>query len=191
MLERISNQVSNKKIVTKVFGVILKMKYSGEVHSITPTEMFKWPPWPIYLKFYSLLGYQYPTIPTKHTHSQLASCSEPSFLKWISDEDMMHVTCSHAMAVLEQVYSDIVLGAITIMQFQEMEKKKEQLFQLCKAASSSTDQQYLAVATLQLQMEKHKSEYVRLTNKVGQFKTLFSKVSPYLRIESKFLFAIS
>ena len=189
-LERINNQVPDKKIVGIFLGNILKRKYPQGLLAVTPTECFKWPLWPTFLKIYNSFRHQSPKTSAKHIHFQLASCSElkPSFLKWIvplSDEEMLYMTCSHAVVVLEEVYSDIVSGEITIKQLRKMEEQKEQLVTLCKAASSGKDQQYLAVGTLLHQMKKHKSEYGRLINKVGQLKTLFSKVAPYLKIERK------
>ena len=189
MLERINNQVHDQKIVRIFLVNILTRKYPQGLPTVTPTECFKWPLWPTYLKIHSSFKHHSPKVTAKHTHFQLASCSvKPSYLKWIvplSHEEMLYMTCTHAMVALEEMYRDIVSGEITIKQLCKMEEQKEQLVSLCKAASSGRDQQYLAVGTLLNQMDKHKLEYARLISRVGQLKTLFSKVAPYLKIERK------
>lgn len=189
-LERINNQVPDKKIVGIFLVNILKKKYPKGIHTLTPTECFKWPLWPAYLKIHSSFRHHSSKVSAKHMHFQLASCSEfePVFLKWIvplSDEDKMYSACCQAVSVLEELYSGIVSGEITIKQLCKMEEQKELLVRLCKAASSSKDQWYLAVGTLLHHMKNYRSEYDRLTKRVGQLKVLFSKVSPYLKIERK------
>lgn len=195
MLERINNQVPDKKIVGVFLVNILKKEYPKGTHALTPTECFKWPLWPAYLKIHSSFRHHSSNVSAKHMHFQLASCSElkPVFLKWIvplSDEGTLYSACCHAVSVLEEVYRDIVSGEVSIKQLCKMEKQKEQLVRLCKAASSGKDKQYLAVGTLLHHMEKLRSEYDRLAKRVGQLKVLFSKVSPYLKIERKLLCAL-
>lgn len=146
-----------------------------------------WPLWPTYLKIHGSFRQEGPA---KHMYLQLANCSElkSGVLKWIvplSDEDKLNVTCSHVVVLLEQVYNDIVSGEVTIQQLCEREEQKEQLVELCKAASSGQDKHYLAVGTLLHQIEKYKSEYDRLTKRLTPLKALFSSISPYVRIERK------
>ena len=187
MLEQINNQVSDKKIVAIFLGDLLKRQYPKGLHAVTPAKCLKWPLWPTYLKIHNSFEYK---SPTNHRHFQVDSCSEhePGFLKWVvpsSDEDKLHMMCSHAVAVIEEVYSKIVSGQVTITELCKMEEQKQQLMKLCKAASSGNVQLCLSVGTLLLNMEKHKSEYDRLMYRVRQLTVLFSRVAPYLKIERK------
>lgn len=184
ILEKINNKLSDKRIVATFMGNLLKRQCPKGYHQVIPTEHFKWPLWPIYLKIYSSFRHQ----SAKHTHFQLAYETKPGCLKWavpLSDEETLHVACSHAVMVLEEVYFNIFSGKITMKQLCRIEEQKEQLVKLWKAASGDKDRGYLAVDTLLLQMEKHKCAYERLTNRVGQLKALLSKVTPYLIVEGK------
>lgn len=88
------------------------------------------------------------------------------------------------MEVLAQIYHEIISGDISIQQLHEIEKEMEKLFKLCEAASSVSDQQLFAVDDVTAAMEKHKSEYYRLTKRVQQLRTLFFNV-PHLKIGSE------
>lgn len=189
ILVRIDSNISNKRIAGKVLGAVLKKQYPEQEHSITSAEIFNWPLWSVYLKIHCSLSYGCTRFHTEHIHHQLASCNEPDYLKWtvpFSDEDKLTMTCSHAVAVLEEVYNDIVSGAITIKQLCEMEEHKLKLFEFCKAARGKNIQ-YLAQHRVSNALEKYKVEYYRLTSKITRLRTPLLKVFSQVRVEGKLL----
>ena len=185
MLVRIDSKISNRRVVAKVLGAVLRKQYSGEQNSITSAEIFRWPLWPVYLKIHSSFNYQCTRFHAKHN---LASCSEPGCLKWnvpLSDEVELSMACSRAVTVLEELYRDIVSGAITMKQLCEMEEQKDKLLKLCKAASGERSKQYLAEHTVTDAIKHHKSEYSRLRNRISLLRTRFFIVSSHLKVERK------
>ena len=188
MLVRIDSKISNRRVVAKVLGAVLKKQYSEEQNSITSAEIFRWPLWPVYLKIHSSFRYQCTRFHAKHRHYYLASCSEPGCLKWnvpLPDEVELSMACSHAVAVLEELYRDIVSGAITMYQLCEMEQQKDKLLKLCKAASGERTKQYLAEHTVTNAIKHHKSEYSKLTNRISLLRTRFVMVTSHMKVERK------
>ena len=189
MLVRIHSKVSNKQIAGKVLGAVLKKQYLWEEHTITSAEIFIWPLWPVYLKIHSSFTYKCARFHAQHRHHQLASCIEPGYLRRtvpFSDEDILCMMCSHAVAVLEEVYNDIVSGTITMKQLHELEEQKVRLFELCKAASSGKDRQYLAERIVNDAIKDHKFEYQKLTNRISLLTTPFLKVSSQVKVKGMF-----
>lgn len=171
----------NKRVVRTVLGSILKKQYPNGHQAITPIELLKWPLWPTYFKIHVSFRHQDSASSTQML-SQSASCRDP--IGALSDEDYLCTICSYAMEVLAQICHEIISGDISIQQLHEIEKEMEKLFKLCEAVSSVSDQQLFAVDGVTAAMEKHKSEYYRLTKRVQQLRTLFFNV-PHLKIGSE------
>lgn len=162
----------NKQCLTRVLANVVMKQYPRGIHVVSYEELFSWPLWVTCLK----MGY--------------SSCSsfpaEPSHLKWfpIADDDFLLRACSHALLLLEEEYNIIVLGKITIQELNTlMEKHEKQLCKLCDAASSTSLRKDLLIKA----MEKHKSEYVRLTQKVCQLQVYLSNFKCHDIIEGELI----
>lgn len=172
--EEIYTSVPKKQCFCKVLGKIFKRQYPGGIHVVTHEELFNWPLWQTCLKIQYSPSHPSYTVPAEPSHAPLTD----------EDEDLLHRACSHAVALLKEVCNNTVSGKITIQKLNIlMGEHMKLLCKLCDAAPCiDLDKHSLIEA-----MQKHKSEYDRLTQEVWQLRIQLSNFTHQDIIEGTLL----